>query len=84
MQKREIEIIADSVMRLAQPGIGRKKLMGAVRREHPNASKKDVVRAAFYALIAHADSDMERAYRLHEFAMIERKSQDDEDEEDDI
>ncbi len=57
--------------------------MGAVRKEHPNASKKDVVRAAFYALIAHADSDMERAFRLHEFAMIERKS-DEDDEEDDI
>lgn len=76
MAKREIETIAESVVRLAVPGMGPNKLMNAVRKEHPEASKKDVVRAAFFALIARADEDPDQARRLQSFALAGRASED--------
>lgn len=72
MQKREIEDIADSVLRWACPGTAPKTLMSAVRKDHPFASQRGVVRGAFYALIVHADEDIERARRIYDFAMSER------------
>lgn len=72
MGKREIEAIAETVMRLATPKIGPDKLISAVRKEHPDASKKDVVRAAFFAIIAHADGDPDQMRQLHDFALRER------------
>ncbi|KAB0677365.1 hypothetical protein F6X38_18410 [Aureimonas leprariae] len=46
--------------------------MRSVRAAHPDASKKDVVRAAFLSVIAHSGDDAERADRLHDFALRER------------
>lgn len=51
-----------------------KELLAAAKRAHPGASKGDIVRAAFYALIARADDDHETAARLHDFALRERCS----------
>lgn len=76
MRKREIEVIASTVLRMAQPGVTPKSLLDAVREEHPRASKKEVVRAAFYAVLSNADDDPARAARLHDFAMRERKGDD--------
>jgi len=76
MAKREIEEIAASVARLAESGLGPKKLMDAVRREHPKASKKDVIRAAFFAVISHADDSPDQARRLQDFALAERNGGD--------
>lgn len=72
MTRREIEEIAETVLRLAVPGVTPKALLNAVRVEHPAASKKEVVRAAFFAVLEHPDDDVARAARIHAFAMSER------------
>lgn len=67
-----IEQLATTLQGLARPGIKRSELVAAVREKHPSASKKDIVRAAFYALTSQAGVDQERAQRLHDFALVER------------
>ena len=57
--------IASTVQRLARPDLKTKEIIAAVRREHPGASKKDVVKAAFYALAAR-NGDPEQALRFHD------------------
>ncbi|MGN8097786.1 hypothetical protein CTI14_01540 [Methylobacterium radiotolerans] len=73
-----IEELAATLQGLAAPGIKRKELVAAVREKHPKASKKDIVRAAFYALTSAVDGDLERAQRLHTFALHERTAEDEE------
>ena len=50
----QIQEIATTLKRLANPKIKRKDLIFAVREEHSGASKKDVARAAFYVIKASA------------------------------
>lgn len=71
-----IDESAGTLQRLAEPGIKRKELIAAVREHHPKASKKDIVRAAFYALTMAVEGDVERAKRLHEFALNKRAAVD--------
>ena len=68
----EISTIAATVSTLAAPGMKPKQLIAAVRERHPEATKKQVVRAAFYALTEGGDTDPEAARRLHDFALTER------------
>jgi hypothetical protein len=70
-----IEQLAATLQGLAGPGGKRKELIAAVREKHPKASKKDIVRAAFYALTSAVDGDLERAQRLHDFALNERTAE---------
>jgi hypothetical protein len=70
-----IEQLATTLQELAGPGAKRKELIAAVREKHPKASKKDIVRAAFFALTSAVDGDVERAQRLHDFALSERTSE---------
>lgn len=70
-----IEQLAATLQGLAGPGVKRKELIAAVREKHPKASKKDIVRAAFYALTSAVDGDVERAQRLHDFALNERTAE---------
>jgi hypothetical protein len=74
----KIEEVAATLQGLAGPGVKRKELVAAVREKHPKASKKDIVRAAFYALTSAVDGDLERAQRLHTFALHERTADDEE------
>jgi hypothetical protein len=78
MAIREIEKISQTLTRLAAPGLKPKKLLRAVQKEHPNASKKEIVRAAFFALIVSAEHDLDKAKRLHEFALAGRTTDDEE------
>jgi hypothetical protein len=71
-----IEQLATTMQGLAGPGIKRKELVAAVREKHPKASKKDIVRAAFYALTTTVEGDVERARRLQDFALNERIGED--------
>lgn len=71
-----IEQLAVTLQGLAGPGIKRKELIAAVREKHPKASKKDIVRAAFYALTSTVEGDVERAQRLQDFALSERAAED--------
>jgi len=70
-----IEQLATTLQGLAAPGIKRKELIAAVREKHPKASKKDIVRAAFYALTSTVEGDVERAQRLQDFALNERTAE---------
>ncbi|WP_238314349.1 hypothetical protein [Methylobacterium crusticola] len=71
------QAIASTLTRLASPGMKPKALMAAVREQHPKASKKDVARAAFYAVIQHTDGTSDKVQQLHAFALGERLGDDD-------
>ncbi|SFO68122.1 hypothetical protein SAMN03159463_02663 [Mesorhizobium sp. NFR06] len=54
MDASELQAIGDTLMRLVTPGMTPKELVKAVRKEHPDARRKDIARAAFHAIIANA------------------------------
>lgn len=72
-----IEILAETLCEFAASAAKPKDLMIAVREKHPKASKKEVVRAAFYALIDSHGADPEHVKGLHAFALKERGSDED-------
>ncbi|PBB96772.1 hypothetical protein [Mesorhizobium sp. WSM3862] len=72
MDTNEMQAIADTLMRLVTPEMKPKQLVKAVKKQHPNASKKDIARAAFYSIIARADEDQGKARNLQAFAIAER------------
>lgn len=74
MSDREIEEISLTLTQLAKPKTTPKELLKAVRKRHPEASKRTIVRAAFYSIIANADSDPAKAAMLQGFAIGERAS----------
>lgn len=76
----EIEGIARTIAALAAPGMKPKQLLSAVRKKHRSATKKDLSRAAFLAAIVSADSDPDKAARIHDVALASRTSVIDEDE----
>ncbi|GGD31168.1 hypothetical protein [Aureimonas glaciei] len=67
-----IETISKTVSELATPDMRPKKLFNAVRKRHPEASKSEIVRAAFLAVISTADADPAKADRLQEAAISGR------------
>lgn len=69
-----IETLAETLRELAASATKPKDLMAAVREKHSNASKKEIVRAAFYALIDSHGADPEHVKGLHAFALKERGS----------
>ncbi len=71
-----IEVLSATLWRVAAPGMAPKALRAAVREQHPEASKKDVVRAAFYALIDARSQDGLTLDALHGFALNERTPSD--------
>ncbi|MEG9527353.1 MAG: hypothetical protein MIL41_16565 [Hyphomicrobiales bacterium] len=68
----KVETIAVTLRELAAPGMSRKDLIAAVRERHPEATRNDVVRAAFYALTEPGSIREEQALHLHDFAIAER------------
>jgi hypothetical protein len=68
----DIQILAATLRKLAKPNMKRKDLIAAVRDQHPDATKKEIVRAAFYALTHGVDDDPAQAQHLHAFALTER------------
>ncbi|WP_143012291.1 hypothetical protein [Methylobacterium phyllostachyos] len=71
-----MEALSATLWSLAAPGMTPKALRAAVRERHPEASKKDVVRAAFYALIDARSQDGQTLDALHRFALAERAPSD--------
>ncbi|MFF8803164.1 MULTISPECIES: hypothetical protein [Bacteria] len=71
-----IETLADTLRELAASATKPKDLMAATREKHPNASKKEIVRAAFYRLIESHGADPEHVKGLHAFALNERSADD--------
>ncbi|AWV19844.1 hypothetical protein A3862_29865 (plasmid) [Methylobacterium sp. XJLW] len=68
----DIQALAATLRKLAKPNTKRKELIAEVRKQHPDATKKEIVRAAFYALTHDVDNDPEQAQHLHAFALTER------------
>jgi hypothetical protein len=61
MDATELQAIGDTLMRIVTPDMTPKQLIKAARREHPDASKKDIARAAFFSIITNADQDHGKA-----------------------
>lgn len=64
--------IEATLLSLARPKMTPKDLLKAARKAHPDASKKDIIRAAFHSIITVADSDVDKAVILQNFALQER------------
>ena len=64
--------IERTLLELAKPKMTPKELLKAARKAHPDASKKEIIRAAFRSIITVADSDTEKASLLQNFALTER------------
>ncbi|MVA23902.1 hypothetical protein V6582_09615 [Agrobacterium vitis] len=73
----DIEEIARTISSLAGPGMRPKQLVEAVRKKHPDATKKEISRGAFYAVILAAEKEPARAEGLHELASVTRNEFDD-------
>jgi hypothetical protein len=67
--------IQATLLKLAKPKMTPRELLKAARKAHPEASKKEIIRAAFASIIAVADSDVDKALVLQEFAIKERGSE---------
>jgi hypothetical protein len=72
MEASEMQAIGDTLMRIVTPDMTPKQLIKAVRKEHPGASTKDIVRAAFFSIISHADEDLGKSKNLQALAIAER------------
>ena len=68
----DIEDIARTIADLALPVMRPKDLVDAVRKKHPAASKNEISRAAFYAVILAAEEEPGRAEGLHALASVTR------------
>jgi hypothetical protein len=64
--------IERTLVELAKPKMTPKELLKAARKAHPDASKKEIIRAAFRSIITVADTDAEKATLLQNFALTER------------
>lgn len=73
-----IEELANTLRGVAASGMKPTALLAAVREQHPEATKKEVVRAAFYALTQGQCSDAGHLGELHSFALTERAVDEDE------
>ena len=78
----DLQTIAKTVSALAAPGLKPKDLIAAVRKKHPDASKKEVSRAAFLAMIQAAEGDPDQAHRMQELALASRGTGSDDGTED--
>lgn len=67
-----IKALSETLRSIAAPGMTPKALRAAVREKHPDASKKDIVRAAFHALTEERSQDVVGVAELHGFALVER------------
>lgn len=67
-----MEVIAATLWTIVKPGMKPKELRAAVRERHPEASKKEIVQAALYALTDISASDSPALADLHNFALVER------------
>ena len=76
MAATKIAEISATLVKLAKPGMTHRQLIAAARLEHPEASKKEIVRAAFYALTTSANTDLSIAMQSQRFALAERLGSD--------
>jgi hypothetical protein len=70
--KSQSDQIGATLLRLASSKMTPKELLRQTRKLHPDASKKEIVRAAFASIIAVSGSDIDKALLLQDFAIKER------------
>jgi hypothetical protein len=68
MRVADLAALLDLVKRVVSP----KELLQAVQKQHPKASKKQIVLATFAAMIDAASKDPYTATKLHGFAIVNR------------
>ncbi|KQO56429.1 hypothetical protein ASF24_19055 [Methylobacterium sp. Leaf86] len=64
--------LASTLRHVASPGIKPKDLIAAVREKYPEATKKEIVRAAFFSLSDGHDANPRQTEQLYDFALKER------------
>lgn len=64
--------IRASLLRLAHHYVDANDLLKSIRKDHPDASKKDIILAALEIMIEAASSDQGFARDLHRLAMDNR------------
>ena len=69
--------IQETLLSLARPRMSPRELLSLARKAHPGASKKEIIRAAFGTIITVADSDLDKARLLQNFALSGRAGDDD-------
>lgn len=74
MTEHDLKVLGEAILNEIARDITPNQIICAVRKAHPEVTKKEVVRAAFYALIAHADSHPEKVSALQHFAITQRTS----------
>jgi hypothetical protein len=74
-----IEELAAALRTIATPGMKPKALRAAIRKRYPDATKKEIVRAAFHAVTETAPAAHRNVAELHEFGLAERFSGDEVD-----
>ena len=52
MKPDELQEIGNSLIGFVKPDMKPKQLMKAIKHAYPKASKQDIIRAAFFAIIA--------------------------------
>ena len=68
----DIKALAETLMSVTHQGMKPKEIIASVRGQHPKASKKEIVRAAFYSLTETGPEPDDKVKHLHDFALTER------------
>lgn len=63
---REMKKIAETIRGLSRPGMKPKCLVDAVKERHPDASRKEIARAAFLSVICRPNITSEDCYNAEE------------------
>jgi hypothetical protein len=72
MVSKRVAEMAETLVAVARPGITPKELFEKVRHRHPKASRKEIARAAYFALISHSSNAPEKADGLRALAVASR------------
>lgn len=76
MKNHDLKELGEAILKDVHGDVTPNQIIRAVRKKHPGITKKELVRAAFYALIAHADSHPEEISTWNDFAIMHRTSED--------
>jgi|GEM_PF-1538296 hypothetical protein len=66
--------LSTTLKQLANEGATPKAMMQKIKKLHPKASKKQIIRAAFLQMIDTAEHDLHASRALQNFALEERRS----------
>ena len=71
MKRDHLQSIGNTLLHIVAPDMTPKKLLKAIRKKHPKATKRDIVRAACYAIITNADAAPKKSKELRHLAISE-------------